>query len=385
MTEKTRYEKLFDKLVDGVISPHELDTLLRYLDGAPDHDELRARIKQELARTEEHEQRELLHAIVDRVEGRLFNYLETPQRKVYLSWRWVAVAATFLAVVSVFWWVVVEQSEPQVISADIDIYPGGNKATLALADGRLIDLSDAQSGIVVNNGVRYNDGSEVLGSHTAPDGGDLPVEQLVLQTPKGGGYQVQLPDGTNVWLNAASSLTYPIRFSGERREVLLDGEAYFEVVNNTEFPFVVRSGAQELRVLGTSFNISAYSGDPQHITTLVSGAVSIKSTGREFVLKPSQQLRASVDGIEVFTVETADVTAWKNGQFAFYGETMPFIIRQIERWYDVSFENKELAEGIKLWGSLSREVMLSEILQVIEMNTTLKFTQQGRRIMIIQQ
>lgn len=388
MTDKTPHSIWFEKLVDGTITPREFDDLMDYVRRESTDDQLGARIRQELARMDNGENPLVLHTIVDRVEARLFDHVETPRRNMFLNLKWswmIAAAAIFLAVISVFWWFGGGHSDLQGVSNEVDIHPGGNRATLALADGRLIDLSDAHSGIVVSEGVRYNDGSEVLAPQTASDNGSLQVEQLVLKTPKGGTYQVQLPDGTKVWLNAASSLTYPIQFSSERREVLLDGEAYFEVSHSDKQPFVVRSGGQELFVLGTTFNVSAYRDDPQQITTLVSGAVSVKSAGREFVLKPGDQLRASAADTSVYTVETSDFIAWKNGHFVFYGEPMSFVIRQIERWYDVSFDNAELAEGITLWGSLSRDVMLSEILQVIEMNTKLICTQQGRRIMIVQQ
>ena len=282
----------------------------------------------------------------------------------------------------------------------VDIAPGSNQAKLTLPDGRVIELSTAQRGIVVEDGIKYVDGTEVVANLQQPTidtpGGDHKnIESSVsammsLSTPKGGQYQLTLPDGTNVWLNAASTLKYPSWFDNKARVVELDGEGYFEVRKNEHQPFFVKSSGQLVKVVGTAFNINAYDDEAQVTTTLLEGVIAIgdgttgiqSSTGFATVLKPGQQASFEDGIINTRMVDANDYVAWKDGRFVFYGETMPLVIRRIERWYDVSFAHQELAVGIELWGSLSRDVMLSQILEVIELNTPLTFKREGRKVFI---
>lgn len=172
----------------------------------------------------------------------------------------------------------------------------------------------------------------------------------------------------------------------------LDGEGYFEVTENEQQPFLVKSKGHVVKVVGTAFNINAYEDEAQVTTTLVEGAVEIWNEGPTSVssnptsglnvLKPGQQARYENGQVQIMTVNVDDYVAWKNGKFVFYSVSMPVVMRQIERWYDVSFENVALTENIELWGVLSRDVMLSQILEIIELNTSLDFKQRERRIII---
>src|SRR5690606_27967693 len=198
------------------------------------------------------------------------------------------------------------------------------RATLTLADGRTIDLSEAQTGIVVGEDVMYNDGSEVMEHRqdnlSGTQKGSLKTNYFVLSTPKGGTYQVTLPDGSKVWLNAGSTLKYPSRFSDGERIVEMTGEAYFSVIRDEERPFRVTSNGQQVEVLGTEFNVTAYPDDRETKTTLVEGSVRVAlTTGRSPVtsrspitLKPGEQSIVRGANIEKQQVDTDEFTAWKD-------------------------------------------------------------------------
>lgn len=304
-----------------------------------------------------------------------------------------AVAAVFLllAGVGLCWYMIADRPSSSLLSGyhSGDVHPGRNRAVLTLANGRVIDLDSAGSGVLAAEGgviIRKGQGGQIVykarpaGSATAATGFNT------VSTPNGGQYKVVLPDGTQVWLNAASSLRYPVRFAADRREVFLSGEAYFDVTENKDHPFVVQSSGQSVTVTGTEFNINAYENESVVATTLVTGSIRVREekSGNTETLRPGQQ---SVLGPSLFQVREVDANSyasWKNGQFVFYNVPLPAVLRQIERWYDVSFERSRLPEDITFWGSVSRQVMLSELLEVIAINTGLTFRREGRRIMIIE-
>ncbi len=238
--------------------------------------------------------------------------------------------------------------KPDQVAFDKDILPGKNQAMLKLANGKTIYLSGASQGIVFNpNGINYSDGTPVAGETNLP----MQDEQLTATTPRGGQYQLTLPDGTKVWLNAASSITFPGSFEGRReRNVEISGEVYFEVakasIRGQHIPFAVSSAGQKLEVLGTHFNINSYADEAMVKTTLLEGAVRIvDKNGHEAILKPGEQ--ASVgerSGIKVAPVAISNQVAWKNGDFLFEEESLGAILRQVARWYDVdiSYQDPEL-------------------------------------------
>ncbi len=400
MTNKEPINILFKKYLSGTITPDELKVLLCYVANAKEGDGLSRYIQQEVAKEVDPTDSPLIDEIVNHVEHRLFDQVFSeepanvrefprPGRTKRLFWSW-AVAAVVLATFAFSLNLWYQKQGDTVESTDIlAIGPGGNRATLTLVNGQVVDLKEDQMGIVVGDQLQYLDGTEILTDRTGTRGD---AEEYVMTTPRGGMYSVVLPDGSRVWLNAVSTLKYPNKFHGSERLVELEGEGFFEVTDDQERPFLVRSRGQVIKVLGTAFNVNAYPEEEQIVTTLVEGSVSIhtanthqgerKANESPFLLKPGQQARYSEKEVEVLEVSTSDFIAWRNGTFAFYGQSMPVVMRQIERWYDVSFENIALTENIELWGALSRDVMLSQILEVIELNTTLGFKQQERRITI---
>ncbi len=260
-----------------------------------------------------------------------------------------------------------------------DILPGGNRATLTLADGRTIDLHAEQRGIVVTDGITYMDGSSVLKTHELTN---AQVQALTLTTPKGGTYRLTLPDGSNVWLNSASTLRYPSRFSDEERVVFLEGEAYFEISHGVShaggqraagrLPFRVVTNGQRVEVLGTAFNISAYPDENVTKTTLVEGSVAILNLKSKTVdqLRPGHQAILRDVAIEIHEVDTEPFTAWKEGYFYFKKTPLDEVLRQVSRWYDVDVRYKNgIPPNETLSGDIKRNVSLRGLLEILQLST----------------
>jgi len=263
------------------------------------------------------------------------------------------------------------------------IVPGGNHAILVLADGSAIELDSVRTGIVgSDNGssiVKKDSGQLVYSIGAQASSREMAIN--ILRTPRGGQYSVVLSDGSRVWLNAASSLRYPASFSGSERTVQLEGEAYFEVVPETNAPFHVQvKGKPEILVLGTSFNITAYPDEPFMSTTLLEGTVK---TGSK-ILQPGQQAQAkdSQSAIHVLkNVDVQSITAWKNGKTSFDNASIQTIMRAISRWYDVDIAYKGTIPDKRFKGGLPRNTDLSELLSVLQQNG-IHFTVEGKKITV---
>jgi transmembrane sensor len=281
--------------------------------------------------------------------------------------------------------------KPSVNLVQQDIAPGGNKAILTLADGRTINLSDAKDGNLAEQaGIAVTKNKDGKLTYTAGKvNGNLPVSYNTIATPVGGQYQVNLPDGTRVWLNSASSLKFSTSFTNlKERRVELNGEAYFEVTHVKDLPFVVKSGKQEVLVLGTHFNINSYADEGAIRTTLLKGSVLVRQdvknphTGKDFVLlMPEQQ--ASLK--ETFTVKTVDVeaiTAWKDSNFLFNDTDLKDILKQVSRWYNVSVDYDEIPKNRFFTGFISRDVNLSKVLQMLEVTGNIQFKIEDKAIKI---
>ena len=274
-----------------------------------------------------------------------------------------------------------------------DFSPGGHKAILTLADGSKISLTDAgdgklgqQAGMTIT---KTKDGRLIYkidnSSNASNSRSAVPVFNTI-NTPRGGKYQVQLPDGTMVWLNAESSLTYPVRFDGMQRKVSMQGEAYFEVAK-MQLPFIVSSGNQEVEVLGTHFNINSYGDELNTKTTLLEGSVKVHPTAAAgtsaVMLKPGEL--SVLEKSNHILVQKADLDhelAWKNDLFIFKEESIESITRKLSRWYDVEFTVKGVPKNISYVGIVSRSKNISSVLSVIESAGNVRFEVAGRRISI---
>ena len=266
-----------------------------------------------------------------------------------------------------------------------DIAPGGDKAILTLADGRKIVLDTASNGSLAQQG-----GIKVIkiGGQLSYNEQTKSTEVLynTVSTPRGGQYQLELADGSRVWLNAASSLRFPTAFAGKERTVELTGEGYFEVAHNAAMPFHIKVGEMDVKDLGTAFNIDAYGDESNLKTTLVEGSVMVSSLNlkRTTVLKPGQQ--AVLDDNELLVnkgVDTDEITAWKHGQFVFNETRLDQIMKQIARWYDVDVEYKAQDQHKAFNGIVSRKSNLSEVLDIMK-RAGIKFDVQGKKITVLQ-
>lgn len=279
-----------------------------------------------------------------------------------------------------------------------DLEPGSNKATLTLANGRKIDLSDKKNGLIIESDkLTYNDGSEIETGGPVFNGEDT-ERQNTISVPAGGQYQVRLADGTKVWLNAASSLSYPTDLSERaQRKVTLHGEAYFEVTKDEHRPFVVETTFQQVTVLGTHFNVYAYEEEGITKTTLLEGAVevSLKASDKDFLagsktedtssklLQPNEQstLISGERVIKVGEVDGEEAVAWQRGYFMFGNESLESVMNKLSRWYDVDiiFNDPALRQEV-VYGSVSRSEKASGVLKKLELTGMVQFEIKGDTI-----
>lgn len=323
--------------------------------------------------------------VLDQVYARIKQQIHpnVPVRKTAKLWpRFVAAASVVLVVGLGVYFYTAQSTAPKAgfsLGAVKDIPPGKSTATLTLANGEVIQLSQAKSGVVINaKALVYDDGTEV--------GTAEPVTGVqTIATPRGGIYQVILPDGTKVWLNAASSLKFPSSFQGlASRKVDLVGEAYFEVSKNKAQPFIVSTAKQAVTVLGTHFLISSYPDENATKTTLLEGAVKVSSASEEKTLVPGQQSILNSDQLTIQPADVEEVMAWKNGDFVFKSEDLEGILKQVSRWYDVELVYAaDAPKKVILWGYVSRSNHISAVLNQLERTGKVHFKMDGKKIMIM--
>ncbi|MDB5151481.1 MAG: FecR protein [Mucilaginibacter sp.] len=249
-----------------------------------------------------------------------------------------------------------------------DAVPGGNKAILTLANGSTVVLTDAKNGIIASQGgitVAKTAAGQI--KYAGANDGDTPATLVynTAATPRGGQYQFILSDGTKVWLNSASSIKYPVAFAGNERKVELNGEAYFEVAHNAGKPFRVASNGQTVEVLGTHFNINAYSDETMVKTTLLEGSVKVFSPTGTKIIKPGEQARFKEGNITVKNVDVAEAIAWKNGFFYFEDNTLQDVMKQLSRWYDVDVKYQGQLPERQFSGEISRNINASQMLDIL--------------------
>lgn len=303
------------------------------------------------------------------------------------NWGWAAAAMVVL--VGAVWLFSQQQGKdtPQVANTPADIQPGKEGAVLTLADGSQVVLDSLGNGVIsTQNGTRVVLKDGLVAYEPQQKEGAVAFNSIA--TPKGRQFSILLPDGSRAWLNAESSLRYPTAFSGNERRVEVSGEAYFEVAHNADMPFRVSIGAgTEVEVLGTSFNVNAYTNEKAIYTTLLEGKVKMKSAGKgELLLRPGQQARLpgnNANGIALETeVDTDKVMAWKNGLFNFDGAGIEEVMRQLERWYDIEVVYEKGIPDIIFGGKLRKDVSLSGVLKSLE-ESEVHFRMEGRRLIVL--
>jgi ferric-dicitrate binding protein FerR (iron transport regulator) len=301
-------------------------------------------------------------------------------------WR-IAAAATLAGILAGGYFWSRQETNPKgpvavsIPSGQNDIAAGKNTATLTLANGKKIILSGAQAGKLTSQAgaevTKTADGSLAY----QPVSNPATVAYNTLTTARGEQYQITLSDGTKVWLNAATSLTFPASFAQlAERTVEVQGEAYFEVASDPAHPFKVKSGKQQVQVLGTSFNVNNYADEPLARTTLLEGAVKINNAQ---VLKPGQQAISASNGtLKIVSVDTNGAIAWKNGYFEFKDENIYDVMRKIARWYNVEIIYEGDIPTDEMEGSISRYENVSKVLGTIEKAGILKFRITGKKIYV---
>lgn len=303
-------------------------------------------------------------------------------------WRQWSIAASIVVALSVLTFIFFKSQIPNLSNKNLvaqDIPAGNHGATLTLADGRTIHLRDVGNGEIAREAgvkIEKGNGSEIvyrLDSKTEKEN-----QVNTLTTAKGQTYAVSLPDGSRVWINAASELRYMTNLiEGGRRVVNLKGEAYFEIAKDHKHPFVVKCNGQEVEVLGTHFNINAYENEPYIATTLLEGSIRLQTAAQQKLLKPGEQAQNNSGNLQIRLTNTDNVTDWKDGDFAFKNVDFLTALRKIERWYNVEMiYDKSLPKDLQAGGWISRKKSLSSVLNFIESVNMVRFKVEGRKVYV---
>jgi len=378
-------QKIIQRYVSGTATPDEIrfvEKYYQYLD--KQNDILDQYPADEIAAMAEIN----FMAIKSKIDG-------TRKRKVVPLYKYIS-AAAILLFISGLTFVFLNKNKPVehnlTFSKKLDVLPGTDKAVLTLADGSKVVLDgNTAANISDRDGLKISRTKDGQLVYTILDQSNLKTKSDIafntIQTPKGGQYQVILPDGTKVWLNAASSLKYPEVFTGNERTVELTGEAYFEVAKNKAKPFHVKNRHQDVEVLGTHFNINSYMDDQTIKTTLLEGSVRVSNGKSTKILKPGEQAIADISGTGTIrlavNVDTDDETAWKNGLFQFDNAGLKTILNQLERWYDINIDYSSIPNK-KYNGMVPRRAKLSEVLKMLEKTGNIRFEiREGRNLKVL--
>lgn len=276
-----------------------------------------------------------------------------------IAMRWASAAAIIILFGIGTYFYTTTQNKNQGITSvkpapvEKDIMPGKNRAVLTLSSGKMVELDSAVPGTIKDQALSI----ENKNGRLIYKNGDL-VAMNTMTTPKGGQYQLTLADGTRVWLNAASSITYPTAFTKNSREVSITGEVYFEVAKNKTRPFIVKANDKEIKVLGTDFNVNAYTDELFPKISLAEGSVQVEGK----ILQPGQ---AYIDGKIVTTNIYQDI-AWKNGRFNFQDKELKEIMRQLARWYDLKVIYEPGLNKIEFGGEIPMNLTLTQVLKVLQ-------------------
>lgn len=309
----------------------------------------------------------------------------------------VAASLTLLVGLSVLFYLQNNKStdnplSEHIVSESSPILPGGNKATLTLSDGSTVLLDDVADGTIAEqSGIQVTKTEDGTLVYEVLKKGDASNEINTISTPRGGQYLVILPDGSKAWLNASSSLTYPLQFDAKERKVTLRGEGYFEIAavtagGNKRLPFLIELPDQTIEVLGTQFNVNAYLNEEVSKTSLIEGSVKVRTASNSVILKPGQQAQVNQNDntLGVVAINVDEIASWKNGYFSFQNEKINTIMNEISRWYDVDVEYEGKIKNHTYEGSVSKFKDISEVLEILELTGGVRFKVEGRRVVVMQ-
>lgn len=382
MFTKEHIQTLIDQYISGTLDAAGKEQLYKIMQdpayGQHLADLMDAAFEERLAITYDFPERE------ERMKGMLLQQIRkqaTPVRRIRLWW---AAAAAVLLSAGIYFWQHPQQKTPVFVQIENKAVPGSNKAVLVLADGSVVPL-DSSGRQEIRQGqtaIRQQKGQ----LQYIAQGKNGKEEFNTLRTPRGGQFQITLPEGTKVWLNSASSLRYPIAFSGKERIVELSGQGYFEIAPDAAHPFKVKvNGGTEVQVLGTHFDVMAYPDEPVVKTTLLQGAVRVLKGKAMKTLKPGQQAVAdpAADNITVRETDVNKVIDWKNGLFIFNQMNLPAILREVSRWYDVEIVYKAPSNKNLYGGGISRSMALSDVLLFLEEGGANHFKIEGKQVIVL--
>jgi transmembrane sensor len=380
---RDEYLRLFKKFLTGNATPEEIEEIMSYQD---DFDYVGS-VTSGDERDEQLRQKRILDGISASITKQ--KYLGRYNANWIAAAVLVIIAAASLLFVKNKKVVTPGRNYAKNINYRHDVKPGANKALLTLENGRQIALNDVGVGTVLKQGnitVSKQTNGLLEYKITSNTGSTSAIAYNTISTPVGGQYSVVLPDGSKVWLNAASSLKFPAAFTGTERKVELTGEGYFEIAKNKHMPFKVKFNQEEVEVLGTHFNIMAYPDEEITRTTLLEGSVKISKNNVKRILIPGQQAiyGLQTNGFNITTVNTDEAIAWKNGLFLFHNENIKSIMKKIARWYDVDVYYQGAFAGQEYGGRVSKSKNLSEILKNLELTGTIHFKIDGRRVTVME-
>lgn len=355
---KEQFAQLLDKYASGTCTTEEKLLLELWLDSLPD------------AERKELQSAERLQMWVQ-IENRIVEseQMKRPYFKRWIPYAAAAILAICCSLLLLKYYTVIQQNTLLVQQDSIN--PGSDQAILTLSDGTKVSLDSNSSQIAAGHGITISKNADGrLQYHVTA----VPSDKIgfnTIETPRGGRYEIVLSDGTQVLLNASSSLRFPVNLYQEKdRKVELKGEGYFAVAKDKSHPFVVKAGQQDIRVLGTEFNVNTYNTNRSY-TTLIEGSVLING---QYKLKPGQQAIADGSGVTIAQVETAEFIDWKNNLFIFRNEALSSILERVSRWYDVDIlYNKADSKSIRFNGEISRYADVREVLSLLEKASDVKF------------
>lgn len=308
------------------------------------------------------------------------------------QWRkWLAAASVILVTSTVSLFLINNRAKKHQLSIyqtskkelQSDVAPGQSGAILTLGSGQTILLDSALNGSLAQQGnvsVIKRNGELVYNT----EGQTAEVVYNTMTTPNGRQFSLVLADGSKVWLNAASSITYPTAFVGKERIVSITGEAYFEVAHNASMPFIVENGKNAVSVLGTHFNVNAYDNERVVSVTLLEGSVNVSKGNSSKIIKPGQQAQINKDEkiSLIRDVDVDNVLAWKNGRISFQGADIGTVMRQMSRWYDVDIDYNDKLEDL-FYADMARSTMLSDVLKALELTRNVHFKIEGRKVIVV--
>ena len=379
--EKKDIKKVLDKVSAGTATPVEEQTAKYWLHYFS---------KDDIPVLSEDE----LNQETEAIYKSLMEYKATA--KVKRLWYPAVAAACLLMVIGGGLFYYNQQISPEPKAAIVtniinDVAPAQNTATLTLASGKKIILSDAPIGLIAEQTnvsiFKTADGKLVYKAKSLKDNEQKTAidnsELNSIATARGQQYQVVLPDGSKIWLNAASTFTFPATFTSfNQRKVELVGEAYFEVAKDKAHPFIVKTDKQEVEVLGTHFNVNSYSDEDATRTTLLEGSVKVSNHNEQKILRPGQESLLAKNNLSVRKADTEEAVAWKNGDFIFNNEDFGSILRQVSRWYNVEIIDNGNHKNLHLSGTVSRSKNISVVLQALEVTGKVKFKIDGNRVIV---